>query len=79
VTLRLRNEEDLMAQVKGDREKFYLETLSPFKLDGYLKYLQTRSWLSDLNVIWQTIFVVIFPGKAPPPTMEEITAVANNR
>ena len=79
VTLRLRNEEDLMAQVKGDREKFYLETLSPFKLDGYLKYLQTRSWLSDLNVIWQTIFVVIFPGKAPPPTMEEITAVANSR
>jgi lipopolysaccharide/colanic/teichoic acid biosynthesis glycosyltransferase len=79
VTLRLRNEEDLMAQVKGDREQFYLETLSPFKLDGYLKYLQTRSWMSDLNVIWQTIFVVIFPGKAPPPTIDEITAFANSR
>jgi lipopolysaccharide/colanic/teichoic acid biosynthesis glycosyltransferase len=79
ITLRLRNEEDLMAQVKGDREKFYLETLSPFKLDGYLNYLQTRSWLSDLKVIWQTVFVVIFPSKAPLPTMEEITAFANSR
>jgi lipopolysaccharide/colanic/teichoic acid biosynthesis glycosyltransferase len=79
MTLRLRNEEDLMTQVAGDREKFYLETLSPFKLNGYLKYLQTRSWLSDLKVIWQTIVVVIFPRKATPPTLEEIRDFTNSR
>lgn len=73
MTLRLRNEEELMAQVTGDRERFYIETLSPFKLRGYLNYLQTRSYLTDIQVIWQTVVAVIFPSKAPPPTMEEIT------
>jgi lipopolysaccharide/colanic/teichoic acid biosynthesis glycosyltransferase len=72
MTLRLRNEEELMAQVAGDREKFYIETLSPFKLNGYLNYLQMRSWLTDIQIIWQTFIAVIFPSKAPPPTMEEI-------
>ncbi len=72
MTLRLRNEEELMAQVAGDREKFYLETLVPFKLHGYLKYLQTRSWPSDLKVLWQTVVVVVLPNKASLPTLEEI-------
>ncbi|MCI0392479.1 MAG: sugar transferase [Acidobacteria bacterium] len=79
MTLRLRNEEELMAQVTGDREKFYIETLSPFKLNGYLKYLQSRSWLSDMRVIWQTIVAVIFPSKAPLPTMEEIRTFTKGR
>jgi lipopolysaccharide/colanic/teichoic acid biosynthesis glycosyltransferase len=72
MTLRLRNEETLLAEVKGDRERFYLDTLLPFKLHGYLEYLQTRNWLSDLKVIWQTIVAVIFPNTASLPTMEEI-------
>ncbi len=79
MTLRLRNEEELMAQITGDREKFYIETLSPFKLAGYLKYLQTRSWLSDIKVIWQTIVTVIFPSKAPLPTLEEIRTFTKSR
>src|SRR5215813_9450186 len=72
MTLRLRNEEVLLAEVKGDREQFYLETLLPFKLRGYLTYLQARSWRSDLKVLWQTIVAVAFPYKAPLPTLEEI-------
>jgi lipopolysaccharide/colanic/teichoic acid biosynthesis glycosyltransferase len=72
MTLRLRNEEALMAEVKGDRERFYLETLQPFKLKGYLDYLQIRSWWSDLKVLWQTIVAVVFPNQAPLPTLEEI-------
>ena len=72
MTLRLRNEEALLVEVDGDRERFYLETLLPFKLEGYLDYLQARSWRSDLKVLWQTIVVVAFPYKAPLPTLEEI-------
>jgi lipopolysaccharide/colanic/teichoic acid biosynthesis glycosyltransferase len=72
MTLRLRNEEALLAEVKGDRERFYLETLSPFKLEGYLDYLRARSWRSDLKVLWQTAIAVAFPNKAPLPKLEEI-------
>jgi lipopolysaccharide/colanic/teichoic acid biosynthesis glycosyltransferase len=49
MTLRLRNEEALLVEVEGDRERFYLEALLPFKLEGYLNYLQARSWRSDLK------------------------------
>src|SRR5262249_48435445 len=72
MTLRLRNEEALLVEVEGDHELFYLETLLPFKLDGYLNYLQARSWRSDLKVLWQTIVGVVFPNKTHPPTLEEI-------
>jgi len=72
MTLRLRNEEALLVEVEGDRERFYLETLVPFKLEGYLDYLQARSWRSDLKVLWQTIVAVAFPNKTPLPTLEEI-------
>jgi lipopolysaccharide/colanic/teichoic acid biosynthesis glycosyltransferase len=72
MTLRLRNEETLLVEVEGDRERFYLETLLPFKLEGYLNYLQARSWRSDLKVLWQTIIAVAFPNKTPLPTLEEI-------
>jgi len=72
MTLRLRNEEELLVEVEGDRERFYLETLLPFKLEGNLNYLQARSWRSDLKVMWQTIIAVAFPNKTPLPTLEEI-------
>jgi len=76
MTLRLRNEEALLVEVKGDRERFYLEALLPFKLKGYLNYLQTRSWRSDLKVLWQTAVAVAFPNKTPLPTLEEIQSCA---
>ena len=40
VTLRLRNEEELLANCEGDPERFYLNTLQPYKLQGYLQYLR---------------------------------------
>jgi lipopolysaccharide/colanic/teichoic acid biosynthesis glycosyltransferase len=79
MTLQLRNEEALLIEVEGDRERFYLETLLPFKLGGYLNYLQARSWRSDLKVLWQTILAVAFPNKAPLPTLEEIQSYAIRR
>jgi lipopolysaccharide/colanic/teichoic acid biosynthesis glycosyltransferase len=72
MTLRLRNEEALLIKVEGDRERFYLEALLRFKLEGYLNYLQARSWRSDLKVLWQTVVAVAFPNKTPLPTLEEI-------
>ena len=76
VTLRLRNEEELMASAPGDRERFYLETLQPYKLDGYLEYLMRRSFLSDVGVILRTVFAVLVPAVAPPPSLEEVRAIA---
>ncbi|MGH9755744.1 MAG: sugar transferase [Blastocatellia bacterium] len=79
MTLRLRNEEELLVEVEGDRERFYLETLLPFKLEGYLNYLQARSWRSDLKVLWQTVIAVAFPNKTPLPTLEEIRIASQRR
>jgi FlaA1/EpsC-like NDP-sugar epimerase/lipopolysaccharide/colanic/teichoic acid biosynthesis glycosyltransferase len=77
VTLQLRNEESLLAGIDGDRERFYLEAVQPFKLKGYREYLETRTWTSDLNVLWRTAVAVIFPATAPPPTAEGIGASSN--
>lgn len=76
VTLRLRNEEELMASAPGDRERFYLDTLQPFKLTGYLEYLRRRSFLSDFGVILRTVLAVLVPAVAPPPSLEEVRAIA---
>jgi lipopolysaccharide/colanic/teichoic acid biosynthesis glycosyltransferase len=75
VTLRLRNEEALLAGVEGDRESFYLRVIQPFKMRGYLEYQRQRSWSYDAKIILKTIIVVLFPHKAPPPvTLDAKTA-----
>jgi FlaA1/EpsC-like NDP-sugar epimerase/lipopolysaccharide/colanic/teichoic acid biosynthesis glycosyltransferase len=71
-TLRLRNEENLLAAVDADTENFYLNAIQPFKLRGYVQYLRERSWKSDLRVLWQTILSIIFPEKTEAPTMREL-------
>lgn len=63
VTIRLRDEEALMAGVVGDREVYYRETLQPLKLRGYCEYLRRRTWGSDLKVIWDTILVILWPSR----------------
>lgn len=78
MTLRLRNEEALLAEVSGDREQFYLKTLQPFKLKGYLDYLEQRSCRSDLKIIWKTGIAVVLPSKAPPPPLNEILGSTGN-
>jgi lipopolysaccharide/colanic/teichoic acid biosynthesis glycosyltransferase len=77
VTLRLRNEEDLMAAAAGDGERFYLDTLQPYKLIGYLDYLRQRSFLADIGVILQTLLAVLVPASAPPPSLDEVRVVAS--
>ncbi|HVG31081.1 MAG TPA: sugar transferase [Pyrinomonadaceae bacterium] len=74
VTLRLRNEEALLAEVRGDRERFYTEALQPFKLAGYAQYLCGRSWRVDVKILWATVCAVASPRGAQPPTLEEVLA-----
>jgi len=78
VTLRLRNEEQLLASVEGDVERFYLEVLQPVKLRGYLEYLQMRSWIEDLKVIVRTAISVIRPGSIPAPSANQVRLEAKN-
>lgn len=68
VTLFLRNEEAVLAAVE-DKESFYRETVQPFKMKGYLDYIQTKSAKTDLKIIAQTIKVILFPHTAPPPML----------
>jgi len=70
LTLKLRDEEKLMPDGETDPERFYVETLQPLKLRGYLEYLGRRSWWSDVQVLCATVASVVRP--APPPDRDEI-------
>jgi lipopolysaccharide/colanic/teichoic acid biosynthesis glycosyltransferase len=58
-TLNLIDEESLLASVEGDREQYYREHLVPKKLDGYIAYLERRSWRSDLDILVRTVRSVV--------------------
>ncbi len=62
VTLQLRSEEELLAQVKGDTETYYVSELLPLKLKGYIAYLKERNWRTDLKVLIQTLGAVLSPN-----------------
>jgi lipopolysaccharide/colanic/teichoic acid biosynthesis glycosyltransferase len=61
VTVGLRDEESLLANVPGDRARYYKDTLQPKKLRGYVEYLHNRSWRSDLLVLVETAVEVLIP------------------
>ncbi len=67
LTLRLRDEESMMPAVEAERERFYLETLQPIKLRGYLDYLSRRTWWSDVGVIVATVVAIARPGRGADP------------
>jgi lipopolysaccharide/colanic/teichoic acid biosynthesis glycosyltransferase len=71
VTLRLRNEESILATVE-DKESFYREVVQPYKIDGYMEYLKIKSLKTDLIIIAQTLKVILFPRTAPPLPSEKI-------
>jgi lipopolysaccharide/colanic/teichoic acid biosynthesis glycosyltransferase len=72
VTLRLRNEEAVLAAVE-DKEAFYRDVIQPFKINGYLEYLRTKSLKNDLRIVAQTFKVIALPQTAPPLTLEELS------
>ena len=71
ITLRLRNEEQLLAGVPGDHEAFYVNVLLPFKLRGSLAYLARRTPWTDVAVLLNTAAAVVVPGLLLNSTVED--------
>jgi len=71
VTLRLRNEEHLLANV-ADKELYYREVVQPYKLRGYARFVGDKSWKTDLRIIGRTLRAIAFPTTAILPTKEEM-------
>lgn len=71
VTLRLRNEEQLLAQV-SDRERYYREVIQPYKLRGYANFVRDKSWKTDIRIIGRTLKAVAFPQTVKTPSKEEM-------
>lgn len=74
VTMRLRNEEELLQNVEGDLELFYVNVLQPLKLKGYLEYLRTRTWWNDVKVLWWSAVAVVRPGTVARLTVQDVMA-----
>lgn len=74
VTLRLRDEEGLLAAAGGDRERFYRDRLLPWKLDGYLAYETARTPWRDLAVLAATVSQLLRVTAPAPPTQAELAA-----
>jgi hypothetical protein len=74
VTLRLRNEEDLLAAAGADYESFYRVHLLPYKAHGYRQYLVNRTWKRDVAVLWLTAVGIVLPDRVPPPSPEQIVS-----
>ena len=77
MTLSLYDEEGLLAAAaaKGaDIESFYRDRLLPHKLSGYRRYLEERSWRSDLRVIGATILAILGHSRArgEPAKLDDI-------
>jgi lipopolysaccharide/colanic/teichoic acid biosynthesis glycosyltransferase len=64
VTLTLRNEEAVLAMAE-DKELFYKETIQPYKLKGYIEYLNGKSIRTDLVIVARTLKVIL---KTAPET-----------
>lgn len=58
-TLAFIDEEALLASFIGDREVFYRHELLPRKLDGYVEYLNRRTWRSDIRVLLMTLAAIL--------------------
>lgn len=71
VTLRLRNEEELLASACDDAS-FYTDVVQPYKLRGYVHFVRNRTWRTDVSVIYRTIIAIVFPRTATPPSIDEL-------
>ena len=80
MTLRLRNEEELLAASGADYETFYRQYLLPYKLIGYREYIASRTWTRDVAVLALTCLVVVLPRVRPGPSPRDIVlAVRHGR
>ena len=73
VTIRLCNEEHLLAMVDGDRAQFYLKQVQPYKIAGQSEYLRDRSWITDLRVLWQTTLAFFDVKRTHQPALGNLS------
>ncbi len=71
VTLRLRNEEQLLAQVV-DKERYYRDIIQPYKKRGYVNFVKAKSWKTDIRIIGRTLKAIALPKTVKQPTREEM-------
>ena len=76
VTLRLADEERLIAAAGGDAEEFYTGQLLPFKLKGYIEYQGVRTTWTDAKVLAATAAAMVGGRWYSPVSLEEVRAVA---
>ena len=74
VTLRLRNEGQLLDKVEGDTEEYYLNELLPAKLKGYVAYLESRNWRSDVFVLIRTVAAIVLPPDINEISMSDLAS-----
>jgi lipopolysaccharide/colanic/teichoic acid biosynthesis glycosyltransferase len=72
VSLRLRFEEELLADVPGDRAEFYRRVLVPFKIRKYLEYQSVRTWRRDLETLSLTCLSAFFGRLVIPYRVEDV-------
>ena len=64
------NEQSFLEKIKN-KEIFYEKFLLPYKLKIQLEYLNRRTWLYDLKIIFLTIFLILFPTLSKKPSIEK--------
>lgn len=74
VTLAFRNEEEFLARAPGDPAAYYEEVLLPLKLRACVDYARSRTWQSDVKVLFDTVLAVAVPSLSPPPSLEDVEA-----
>jgi lipopolysaccharide/colanic/teichoic acid biosynthesis glycosyltransferase len=58
-SIKYRNEEEILAS-SNNPENTYFKEILPQKLDLNIEYVNQHSILKDLNIIFQTLYVIIF-------------------
>lgn len=62
VTLTLRDEEAVLAMAE-DKEQYYRTVIQPYKLRGYIRYLEGKSFWGDIAIIARTVKVILAPTR----------------
>lgn len=56
-SIEFKDESAILARAR-DPERSYIEEILPVKLDYYVRYVQERSFLTDLRIILSTLYVI---------------------
>jgi lipopolysaccharide/colanic/teichoic acid biosynthesis glycosyltransferase len=79
ITVFLRNEEAILQKAGSEWQRFYVETMQPFKLRGYLDYQDDRSWRSDFRVLAKTVVAVFWLRSSSSQVEQALLSMAENR